>query len=181
VTKNPMSQTISAGQTVTFTAAASGTPPPTVQWQISVDNGKTFANVSGAASTTLSLPATGVMNGDEFRAVFTDAAGHATSAAGILTVKNVAPIIRLQPASVRTTAHAVVQFTVVDTADPAATFQWQKATKGSSKFANIRGATSATFRLSATQANNGQKFRVVITNKFGKVTSSAAVLTVVKA
>ena len=32
VTLNPLSQTVCAGQTVTFTAAASGTPTPTIQW-----------------------------------------------------------------------------------------------------------------------------------------------------
>ncbi len=78
VKTNPASQTVNAGQTVSLTAAALGSPPPTVQWQISDDSGKTFADVSRATSTSLSLPVTPAMNGDEFRAVFTNAAGQAT-------------------------------------------------------------------------------------------------------
>ncbi len=181
VTLKPANQTVSAGQTALFTAEASGSPAPSVQWQMSTDGGKTFTNIPGATSTTLSLLAKGTMTGDEYRAVFTNTAGQIASIAGILTVKNFAPIITLQPASVSTTAQKIVRFTVVDAADPTATFQWQKAAKGSSKFTNIKGATSATVSVAATKAANGQKYRVVITNKFGKVTSQAAVLEVVKA
>ena len=39
VTTNPHSQTVNAGNTVTFTAAASGNPPPTVQWEVSTSGG----------------------------------------------------------------------------------------------------------------------------------------------
>ena len=100
VTMNPMSQTVSAGQKVTFNAAAGGSPTPDVQWQISVDYGKTFTNITGANSATLTVSATGAMSGDQFLAVFTNINGQATSAAGILTVKNFAPIIRTQPTGV---------------------------------------------------------------------------------
>ncbi len=181
VTMKPAGQTVNAGKTATFTAAASGSPEPSVQWQISTNNGNTFANITGATSSTLSFLAKGAMTGDLYRAVFTNKAGQTTSTAGILTVRNFSPMIMAQPASVSTTAQKVVRFTVVDAADPVATFQWQKAAKGSSKFTNIKGAASATLRIAATKAANGQKFRVVITNKLGKVTSTAAVLKVVKA
>ena len=71
VTANPGNQTVPAGQTVTFTAAASGTPTPTVQWQSS-PNGVSYTNIklrrpaptasrrsphSRALRTVLSLPA----------------------------------------------------------------------------------------------------------------------------
>ena len=59
VTTNPSDQTVSAGRRATFTAAASGNPTPTVQWQVSTDGGATFSNIAGATSTTLSFAATG--------------------------------------------------------------------------------------------------------------------------
>ena len=39
VTTSPTSQTVNAGSTATFTAAASGSPAPTVQWEVSTSGG----------------------------------------------------------------------------------------------------------------------------------------------
>jgi hypothetical protein len=180
VTTTPMSQTVNAGQKVTFTATAGGSPVPEVQWQMSVDNGKTFTNVPGANSTTLTILTAGAMTGEQFRAEFTNSIGQATSPAGVLTVKNFAPIITTGPAAASVKARSTARFSVVYLADPGATVQWQKANKGSAKFANIRGATSATFSIAATTRQNGQKFRAIIKNKYGKVASAAAILSVAK-
>src|SRR5262249_25118157 len=51
ITTNPTNQTVNAGQTATFTAAATGTPTPTVQWQVSTNGGTSFSDISGATST----------------------------------------------------------------------------------------------------------------------------------
>src|SRR6266850_1944689 len=86
ITTQPTNQTVAAGQTATFTAAATGSPTPTAQWQVSTDGGVTFSNVSGATSTTLSFTTTLSQNGNRYRAVFTNAAGTATTTAATLTV-----------------------------------------------------------------------------------------------
>lgn len=52
ITLQPVSQTVTPGVLVTFTAMASGNPPPTVQWQVSTDKGKTWSLISDATSTT---------------------------------------------------------------------------------------------------------------------------------
>jgi hypothetical protein len=76
-----------AGQQVTFTAVALGTPLPIVQWQVSNDGGKTWSTLSGATSTTLTLNNVQVsQNGYQYRAVFTTSAGSATTSAATLTV-----------------------------------------------------------------------------------------------
>jgi hypothetical protein len=181
VTSNPQNQAANAGQSASFTAAASGTPPPSVQWQVSTDNGNTFTDIPGATSTMLTVPATPGSNGTEYRAVFSNSAGQATSQAATLAVKNFAPAITVQPVSMRVTAGSRVSFAVTLTGDPPATVQWQRAKKGSSKFTSIGGATAPTFSLAATTATSGQKFRAVITNKFGTVDSAIVTLTVAKA
>jgi photosystem II stability/assembly factor-like uncharacterized protein len=92
VTSNPSNQTVFVSQTATFTAAANGSSPLTVQWQYSTDSGKTFTNLNGDTSTTLSLPnVTLAMNGYEYRAVFSNSAGTAATSAATLTVNNAAP------------------------------------------------------------------------------------------
>ena len=80
VTTNPLSQTASYGGTLTFSAAASGTPTPTVQWQLSVDGGSSWSDVAGLTSTSFtSGTITFFENGWEVRAVFTNVAGTATT------------------------------------------------------------------------------------------------------
>jgi hypothetical protein len=86
VTTNPTSQSFATGSTVTFTAAASGNPTPTVQWQVSTNGGSTFTNISGATSTTYSFTAAPSQTGYEYRAVFTNSQGSATTSAATLTV-----------------------------------------------------------------------------------------------
>src|SRR5262249_8813629 len=75
------------GETATFTAAAGGTPAPTVQWQVSTDGGATFADVPGGTSTTLSFSAALAQDGDRFHAVFPNAPGPAATAPTLLTGK----------------------------------------------------------------------------------------------
>jgi autotransporter passenger strand-loop-strand repeat protein len=83
ITLNPTSQTMNVGTKVTFNAAASGTPAPTVQWQLSAAGG-TFTNITGATSTTYSLTVAATDNGDQFRAVFTNGAGQSITTVATL-------------------------------------------------------------------------------------------------
>jgi len=93
VTLQPINQTATAGSNVSFTAAANGTPAPTVQWQISTDGGTSFNNISGATSTTLTLSnVTTAQSGEEYRAVFSNSAGTAATSAVTLTVTPSSPL-----------------------------------------------------------------------------------------
>src|SRR5262249_22169597 len=52
VVSSPSNTTVTSGQSASFSAAATGSPAPTVQWQVSSDGGATFTDVPGATSTT---------------------------------------------------------------------------------------------------------------------------------
>ncbi|HEU5269298.1 MAG TPA: putative Ig domain-containing protein [Jatrophihabitans sp.] len=84
VTLDPTDQTVMPGNPVTFTAAASGVPAPTVQWQGSV--GRQGADIPGATSTSYTFTPTAADNGRRFWAVFSNAAGTATTAYATLNV-----------------------------------------------------------------------------------------------
>jgi hypothetical protein len=99
VTTQPAAQTVTAGQPVTFTAAASGYPAPTIQWQVSSDGGSTWSNVPGATSASLSFAAAAADNGNSYQAVFTNAYGSATTIAASLTVTSAAPALSDAPAA----------------------------------------------------------------------------------
>ncbi len=105
VTTNPASKTVTAGESATFTAAASGVPAPKVQWQVSTNGGATFANDTtdaGNATGTLTVASTtAALSGRQYRAVFTSTSGSATTATATLTVKaSTAPVVTgLSPSS----------------------------------------------------------------------------------
>ena len=71
---NPINHTVSNGAAVTFTAAASGAPTPTVQWQVST-NGTSFTNIAGATAASYTFTPTSADGGKQFRAVFTNSLG----------------------------------------------------------------------------------------------------------
>ena len=91
VTGNPLDQSKYAGDAVTFSASASGDPPPTVQWQVSTDGGNTFGDISGATSTSYSFTVSSNQDGYEYRAVFTNSSGSIATNAATLTVTSGPP------------------------------------------------------------------------------------------
>lgn len=75
IVTHPQTQTIEAGEPVTFTAAATGTPTPSVQWQRSTDAGTTWVDLRGATSTSYPISKTSeAQTNYRFRAVFTNSA-----------------------------------------------------------------------------------------------------------
>ena len=95
ITTNPSNASGSLGETVSFTAVASGYPAPSFRWQRQPAGGSTFVDLaddgtfSGTATGSLSIPRlVSGLNGDSFRVVATNAAGTAQSASATLTVVN---------------------------------------------------------------------------------------------
>nr|BFE64702.1 hypothetical protein GCM10020063_092280 [Dactylosporangium thailandense] len=85
VTTQPLAQSRSAGGTATFTAAASGNPTPTVKWQEKLPNGS-WTDISSQTNTTLTFTTNEQQNGAQYRAVFQNSLGSATTGAATLTV-----------------------------------------------------------------------------------------------
>ena len=86
VTTNPIAQSATGGESVTFTAAASGNPTPAVQWEVSSDGGLTFSDIAGATSTSYSFTAAAVDNANQYEAVFTNSVGTATTTTATLHI-----------------------------------------------------------------------------------------------
>ncbi|HWB08540.1 MAG TPA: immunoglobulin domain-containing protein [Pirellulales bacterium] len=178
VTTNPRSATVNAGQTATFTVAASGNPTPTAQWQVSTDGGKTFTNISGATSTTLTISATAAQNGSVYHAVFTNSVSSVTTANATLTVRY-APAVSGNPVDQTVAAGQTATFTAAASGNPIPTVQWQVSTNGGTSFSNISGATHLTLTLTNTTASqNGYLYRAVFHNSIGSITTAVAMLTV---
>ncbi len=177
MTTQPTAQTVTAGATATFTAAASGNPTPSVQWMVSTDSGATFNDVPNATSASYSFIAAFAQNGDEYEAVFTNSLGSATSTAATLTVETV-PSVTTQPSDQTVTAGATATFTAAASGNPTPSVQWMVSTDSGATFNDISGATSTTYSLTPTLAQNGDEFEAVFTNAAGSATTTAATLTV---
>ena len=81
ITTQPANQTVTAGQTATFSVAATGTPPLTYRWQ------KNGADITGATSSSYSTPVTTAADdGEMFRVMVSNTAGSVTSNSAMLTV-----------------------------------------------------------------------------------------------
>jgi hypothetical protein len=87
VTTAPADTSVAAGQTATFSVAATGSPVVKVQWQVSTDGGRTFVNVRGGTRATLTLVRVkAAMSGQLYRAVLTNAFDQLATPTATLTV-----------------------------------------------------------------------------------------------
>jgi Abnormal spindle-like microcephaly-assoc'd, ASPM-SPD-2-Hydin len=94
ITTQPVSQSIVAGQTATFSVVASGTAPLNYQWK------KNGTAISGAASSSYTTPAeTTSDNGAQFTVAVTNSAGSITSSAATLTISSAPGTLSLSSSS----------------------------------------------------------------------------------
>jgi hypothetical protein len=170
ITTQPANQTVTSGQTATFSVVATGTAPLSYQWR------KNTANIGGATSANYTTPATtSADNNAKFDVVVTNSVSSVTSAQATLIVNStpVASTITTQPANQTVTAGQTATFSVVAAGTPPLSYQWQK--NGS----DITNATAASYTTPVTTTvDSGTMFRVVVSNTAGSMTSNSATLTV---
>jgi glucose/arabinose dehydrogenase len=167
ISTHPSDQTVAQGQPATFQVGANGSTPLSYQWQ------RNTINISGAnaASYTLSNAAL-ADNGAKFRCVVSNAFGNATSNEATLTV-TAPPSITTHPSDQTVTQGQPATFQISASGSAPLSYQWQRNT------VNISGANAASYSVSnAALADNGAKFRCVVSNAFGSATSNEATLTV---
>jgi glucose/arabinose dehydrogenase len=113
---------------------------------------------------------------DSAGALYYLARGDGSSGAGglyVISYDDAPPGIITHPASTTIAPGGTATFTVEASGPGALSYQWQKNT------VPVSGATSPAYTTPPVQASdNGASFRVVVSNEFGSITSSAATLTV---
>lgn len=142
-TVTPADITVVAGQTASFTAAASGVPLPSIAWQSAPANEPTnFTAVTGAAGCAITTPpASGTAttatctvgplttadSGRRYRAVATNPVASATSGVATLSVTPAptAPSITQQPAARTTTEGGSASFMVTATGTAPLAYGWR--------------------------------------------------------
>jgi hypothetical protein len=151
---------------------------PAIQWEASVDGGKTYTLIPGAAFATLTLTAGPTDSGRYFRAVFSQGQTVGRTAPVVLTV-GFPPTVTADPANVFVLHGQTAAFSVSFTGSPVVSVQWQVSTDGGKTFAQIRGAVRPTLTLlGVRRGQGGNIYRAVLTSPFGRVVSPAAMLNV---
>lgn len=91
IVTQPVSQTVTAGQPVTFSVTATGTAPLSYQWQ------RNTVAISGATGSSYTIPSTQPAHAGTYRVVVSNAAGSATSNNATLTVNafNAPPVANM--------------------------------------------------------------------------------------
>src|SRR6266404_476959 len=170
ITTQPASQTVTVGQTATFSVVAAGTAPLSYRWM------KSGTTILGATATSYTTPpTTSADNSSQFTVMVSNTVGSVTSNAATLTVSAaaVAPSITTQPASQTVTVGQTATFSAVAAGTAPLSYQWMKGGT------TIPGAISSGYTTPATtSADNGSQFTVVVSNTAGNVTSNVATLTV---
>ena len=160
---------MNAGQNASFTVTASGTAPTSYQWR------KDGVNANGATNAILTLNNVQTDQAGNYTVVITNAYGSVTSSVAVLTVNlvvGIPPVITIQPTNVTVSVTSNATFIVAATGTAPLSYQWRK------DGVNASAATNATLTLNNVQTNQAGNYTVIITNAYGSVTSSVAVLTV---
>ncbi|RYE19901.1 MAG: hypothetical protein EOP51_18970, partial [Sphingobacteriales bacterium] len=174
ITASPVNASDCEGELVSFSASAGGTPTPSVQWQVSTNNGTLWTSVSGATSTSYSLSAASGLSGNQYKAVFTNACGTSASAAASLTVQT-PPVVTAMPSGTSATVGSVASFTAGASGLPVPTVQWQ--VNNGTGWSDINGATNTSYSVTTTSGDDGNTYQAVFTNTCGTVTAGPASLT----
>jgi len=166
----PGSLTNAAGTTATFSVVAGGSAPLSCRW---LKDGVPLAdggNIAGGGTAVLTL--TGVLRADTggYSVVVSNGFGSVTSVVASLAV--IDPVIAVQPASQDLESGQSVTLTVTAAGTPPLGYQWWK------EGVPMAGDAKASLTLTNLQAGDAGQYLVVVSNQFGSVTSTVALLTV---
>ncbi|MBE5958146.1 MAG: immunoglobulin domain-containing protein [Lachnospiraceae bacterium] len=183
ITSQPKNATVEEGKSATYSITATGSGLK-YQWQYQAVGKTTWSNISGATSASFTKTNSQLsQSGFGYRCVVTDSSGAKVySNKATLTVTKAASTIEItsQPQDVTIYVNDSATFTVTATGT-GLKYQWQYQSVGKTTWTSISTAKAASFtKTNATAAQNGFKYRCVVSDASGnKVNSSAAVLTVI--
>jgi len=167
----PQAHAASAGSSVGLYVVAEAGTPLDYQWLFNGTNA-----LSGANNSLLDLPNAQVSQSGAYSVVVANAFGAVTSPPAFLSVLGALPAISAPPLGQTAIAGSTPGFSVSASGSPPLAYQWFfDATNA------LAGATNSALDLMNVQFSQSGAYSVIVTNAFGAVTSSPAVLTVVAA
>ncbi len=173
ITTQPVSQSITAGNGVTFMVAASGSGTLAYQWYFD------GTAIAGATNPTYSIAAVATTDAGTYYCLVSNTIGAVKSNDATLTVVTstgaTTPTITTQPVSLTVATEQSATFSVTATGSGTLSYQWYKGGVA------VSGATNSTFTITSVASTDAGSYTVVVTNSVGSVTSTAATLTIASA
>ena len=177
VASQPQSQTVLAGDTVTFNATVYGAPPFAFQWYF---NGTPLGlPADGTTVSSCILTNVGVNQAGNYWVEVVNGYGSLMSSTATLTVVTVAPAITTQPASRTNNAGTTATFSVVSSGLLPLSYQWQKNGTNLVNGGKVSGAITNVLSITSVSNSDAASYSVIVTNLLGSTTSSNAVLAVI--
>ena len=176
ITGQPQSTNVAAGTTVVLQVRATGSLPLAYQWFRNTLTNVIYGATNPVYSITSAQPADAgsywVRVSNAFGSVFST-----NAIVAVQTVTNRPPVITAQPQSTNVTAGATAVFRVTATGSLPLLYQWFRDTPTNA----IAGATNSFYRIGSAQPGDAGSYWVAVSNAFGTVYSTNAVLTVYEA
>ena len=145
---------------------ASGNAPLRYQWQ------KNGANIAGATLSTLSFTSVQPADGASYRAIVTNSLGSVMSASAILTPVGASPVIVVSPKDTAVICGDATSMTSTASGSTPLSYQWLFEGQP------IAGATRTRISLTNASPAFAGIYQMAVTNAYGSVTSSPAILAV---
>ena len=172
ITTQPVSQSVTLSNAVTFSISATGTETLRYQWR------KAGVAIAGATNATFSLAVAKTTDAANYSVVVTNLAGSVTSSNVTLTV-NVKPAFTAQATNrwAKSGTNTVFRATISGTAP--FSYQWFKDGVALTDGGNISGSLSNVLTVANLITNDNGAYYLTASNVAGSATSTNAVLTVV--
>ena len=163
----PTNQTLDVGDTAVLEVAVTGSSPLFYQW--------TFqgTNLIGATNASLLLADVQIDQGGIYNVLVTNQFGSVLSSNAVLTVVGIPPTITFQPTNETVAVGNTAVLGGAAAGSNPLFYQW------TFQGTNLVGATNASLRLANVQIGQAGVYNVLVTNQFGSMLSSNAVLAVV--
>lgn len=172
VTTQPStSPSVCAGTSVTFTAAASGLPTPTVKWQKNISS--VWTDISGATSNSYTISSPVVGDAGQYRALYTNSEGSTPSNTSTLTVTAI-------PTGGSVNSSATVcsgsnSGTLTLSGNTGTVQKWQSSTNGGSNWNDISNTSSS---QNYTNLSTTTMYRAVVQSSGCTANSASATITI---
>ena len=179
ITVQPSGRIAASGKTADFTVTATGGNLK-YRWDVSKDGGATWGRSYSTGNTANKLTVTAYksMDGYLYRCTIYNAAGTITTRSVRLTVQT-KPTITTQPTAKSVVSGNTATFRVYASGG-ALKYQWQISRDGGATWVRSvsPGSTTNTLSVAGYKSMNGYRYRCVITNLAGTVTTKSVKLTV---
>jgi len=168
ITTQPVSLNRNNGLIASFNVIANGSAPLTYQWY------KNDIPITGAIKNAYVIASVTSSDAGNYKCIVSNGFGSVVSTIVSLTVNSGGvPVITTQPISRTLNNGLAATFTVIATGTAPLSYQWYK--NGTNL---ITGATSSTYTVTNVSSTDEGTYKCVVSNSFGTVTSTDAVLKV---